>query len=169
MKTTTLRSSRATPDARRNTSNGSSTQIKRLLVPVDFSEPSNKALECAARFAQQFGADITVVHVMDPIQYPRDWDYLPLVGANGQKSAVEKELRQRLQELAQQTLNPLLPATTFVRAGTPWNEIAILAKEKKADLIVIGTHGRTGLKHALMGSTAERVVRHAPCAVLVAR
>lgn len=169
MKTTIPSTRHTAPDVQRNRANGSPARIKRLLVPMDFSESSNRALEYAGGFAQQFGADITLVHVLDPIHYPPGWDSLPLVGPKGQRPEVEKELRQRLQGLAQEALGPLLPATAIIRTGTPWNEITILAKQDKTDLIVIGTQGRTGLKHALMGSTAERVVRHAPCAVLVAR
>jgi nucleotide-binding universal stress UspA family protein len=70
-------------------------------------------------------------------------------------------------EALRQTIKKGIPATVVVTMGTPWNRIVGAAKSWNADLIVIGTHGRTGLKHALMGSTAERVVRHATCPVLV--
>jgi len=84
----------------------------------------------------------------------------------------DKEIAERaeseLQRLAQRELQEM-SAKTLVRIGKPFNEINEAANELKADLIIISTHGYTGLKHTLLGSTAERVIRHAPCAVLVVR
>ena len=144
------------------------TAIKRILMPVDFSAPSKRALKYAEQFAKQLGAALTLVHVVEPFWYPHDWEYLPAFEGNIGPVALEKEARARLTTLANE-VGSNAPVTPHVRSGTPWNEIVLAAKEYKADLIIIGTHGRTGLKHVVMGSTAERVVRHAHCPVLVVR
>jgi universal stress protein A len=157
------------PKAQRSRTNGALTQIKKLLVPVDFSEPSQKAVKYAERFAEQFGASVTLVHVIEPVWYPHDWDYMPLVNMQAARDAQTKQTRRQLLSLAEKTVDEIVPVTVAVRSGSPWNEIAALAKEEQSDLIIIGTHGRTGLGHMFIGSTAERVVRHAPCPVLVVR
>jgi universal stress protein A len=81
----------------------------------------------------------------------------------------ERWMQKQKEELEtlRRTIKEDIPATVVVTMGTAWNRIVGVAKSRKAGLIVVGTHGRTGLKHALMGSTAERVVRHAACPVLV--
>jgi nucleotide-binding universal stress UspA family protein len=125
--------------------------------------------------AQKLGARLIVAHVVEPLWYPHDWDYMPLIERKGAGSgrigtaARETEARQHLRKFAGEKIDRAVQVTPVVRTGTPWNEIVALAKEIKADLIVIGTHGRTGIKHVVMGSTAERVVRHASCPVLVVR
>jgi glycine betaine transporter len=83
--------------------------------------------------------------------------------------AIAKEAKLKLQATAQQEIEELVPVYPEVRIGKAYNEIVAAAKVSCADLIVIATHGYTGLKHALLGSTAERVVRHAHCPVLVVR
>lgn len=140
-------------------------QLKHILVPTDFSETSGKALKYAQRFAEQFGAKVTLLHVIQPLIYPADFGYPPTV-----LDTADETIRQRVQE----RLNLLastagVPVEVHVREGQPYNEIAAAAREFEVDLIIIPTHGRTGLKHVLLGSTAERVVRHAPCPVLTVR
>lgn len=142
--------------------------VKRILMPVDFSAPSKTALKYAEQFAKQLGAGLILVHVVERVWYPHDWEYTPVLEGNIGPVALEKEARVRLTALASE-VKATVPVTPHVRSGTPWNEIVLAAKEYKADLIIIGTHGRTGLKHIVMGSTAERVVRHAHCPVLVVR
>ena len=148
---------------------GAFTAAKRILVPVDFSETSKRALSYAQGFANQFGASLTLVHVVEPFWYPHDWDYVPGLEGKLGTDARKSEARKELSAVAKDVVQPTVPVTPHVRSGTPWNEIVIAAKEHSADLIIIGTHGRTGLKHVVMGSTAERVVRHAGCPVLVVR
>ncbi len=140
-------------------------QLRHILVPVDFSAPSEKALKYAARFAEQFGSKITLVHVIQPMVYPADFGYPPTV-VDTLDEAVRQQIEERLAALAKKTG----PGTqSLVRVGQPYFEIAAAAEELEVDLIIITTHGRTGLKHVLLGSTAERVVRHAPCPVLTVR
>jgi universal stress protein A len=142
-------------------------EIKSILVPTDFSAPSKKALDYAVPFAERFGAKLTLLHVVDPLATPDFANSFPLMMENDKVIAACKA---QLQSLVKQTaIDPKLVEKTLVRQGRSFHEIADAARTLKADLIIISTHGYTGLKHALLGSTAERVVRHAPCPVLVVR
>jgi nucleotide-binding universal stress UspA family protein len=139
-------------------------QILNILVAVDFSDYSRTALCYATFLAERFGATLTLVHSVEPYAYPEDLSAgctLEELDARWMQKQKEKL------ETLRQTIKEGIPATVVVTMGTAWNRIVGTAKSWSADLIVIGTHGRTGLKHALMGSTAERVVRHAACPVLV--
>lgn len=140
--------------------------IKRVLVPIDFSKQSEKAVRYAAAFARQFDAKITLLHAYQLPAYPPDLIYVPM---GGRLDSAEKALRQRLVLTAQKSVPSEFFDQTLFRIGTPHDEICRAAQELDSDLIIISTHGFTGLKHVLMGSTAERVVRHAPCPVLVVR
>src|SRR5262245_20477021 len=141
-------------------------KLRSILVPIDFSEPSKKALRYALPFAEQFGAKITLLHVVEPIAMP-DFAYFPMAIEN---KAVADTCERNLELLCKQNaLDPNLIEKTLVRHGKPFREICEAARGLKVDLIIIATHGYTGLNHALLGSTAERVVRHAPCPVLVVR
>jgi universal stress protein A len=142
-------------------------QLQSILVPTAFSAPSLKALRYAAALAAQFGAKLTLLNVVEPIGPTPDFAYNPLVLDNETVTATAKEQLQRL--LERQGIDVALVENTLVRHGVPFNEISGAASKVKADLIVIATHGYTGLKHVFLGSTAERVVRHAPCPVLVVR
>lgn len=143
-------------------------RIKSILVPIDFSEYSKKALRYAVRFAKEFGASLTLLHVFEPlIQPPEGYGVLQVPVIDG--GALQKEAAARLTSLAQEEIEELVPVKSVVRSGRPYNEIVMDAKERKVDLIIIATHGYTGLTHLLLGSTAERVVRHAPCPVLTVR
>ncbi len=139
-------------------------KLKKILVPLDFSDTSEKALQYAVAFAKQFGAKITLLHVIEPLPYPGDLTYLPLgeVIPSGPAKA-------RLREIAQKAIEPELLGQTLVQIGLPFEIIAAVAQQESVDLIIITTHGRTGLKRVFLGSTAERVVRHAPCPVLTVR
>jgi len=142
----------------------SSVQLKRILVPIDFSEQSEKALRYAAKFAEQFGSTVTVLHVIQPVVYPADFGYPPTVLESDE--AMRRQIDERLESMSRVAGTN---AESLVRVGQPYLEIAAAARELGADLIIVATHGRTGLKHVLLGSTAERVVRHAPCPVLTVR
>jgi nucleotide-binding universal stress UspA family protein len=132
-------------------------------VPVDFSETSKKALQYAVRFAEQFGAKLTVLNAIEPVATP-DFAYHPLLL---EADKVKQATKARLEALCSQM--GIQGARTTTHYGTPFAEICEAARKQKVDLIVIATHGFTGLKHVLLGSTAERVVRHAPCPVLTVR
>jgi nucleotide-binding universal stress UspA family protein len=140
-------------------------KLRKILVPVDFSECSRKALEYAVPFARQFGAEVDLLFVVQPY-YPVS-DMVPV-----DVEAIEVRMRETgEQELAalKKSMDPDLKVATVVRIGNPHVEIVRAAKELEADLIILSTHGRTGLSHVVMGSTTERVVRHAGCPVLVLR
>jgi universal stress protein A len=139
-------------------------RMKKILVPIDFSDASSKALRYAVSLAQQFGAKITLLHVLEPLPYPPDITYLPI----GQGLPV-KATQEKLDEMAHATVEAYLLDGALVRAGRAFDAITETARKLKADLIVISTHGYTGLRHVLLGSTAERVVRYAPCPVFTVR
>jgi len=140
--------------------------LKTIVVPIDFSPPSMTALSYATRLAGQFGSVIRLVHVVEPAPFLND---LPSVALVRPDQEIAKEAKLKLQATVQQEIEELVPVYPEVRIGKAYNEIVAAAKVSGADLIVIATHGYTGLKHALLGSTAERVVRHAHCPVLVVR
>lgn len=137
--------------------------LKRLLVPVDFSDCSREALAYAEKLAGGFGAEITVLNIV-----PLNEGILRL-GA-GQFGLLDQQLqenqRRKLIAFAQE-LKGLKPSQCLVRLGDPVREIVNMAEELSATAIVISTHGLTGVKHALIGSVAEKVVRHARCPVWV--
>jgi universal stress protein A len=140
-------------------------KLKHILVPVDFSECSRKALAYAVPFARQFGASITLLYVLQPFvpvsdMVPLDMESIDL----RMRETGERELKA-----LQASIDPEVASTAVMRIGNPHLEIARAARELEVDVIVLSTHGRTGLSHVLMGSTAERVVRHANCPVLVLR
>ena len=143
-------------------------RLQRILVPVDFSDTARKALQYALPFAAAFGAELLLVHVMQPYTLPPETGYLPPELAVSEQELVDSA-RGRLDKLRSAEIGTRARSQTQVRVGVPWYEIVSAAGDTNADLIIVSTHGRTGLKHALMGSVAERVVRHAPCPVLVVR
>lgn len=142
--------------------------LNKILVPIDFSEHSRKALQYAIPFARQFHASIDLIYVVEPTVYPADFSF-------GQVGfpAIEDELRKRgaeeLDHLVGFEIGNRVPAKKAIRTGKAFYEIIQYAKEESIDLIIIATHGHTGIEHALFGSTAEKVVRKAPCPVLVVR
>jgi nucleotide-binding universal stress UspA family protein len=141
-------------------------RLKQILVPVDFSECSRKALRYALPFAKEFGAGISLLHVVETAYVMGEFgavDYVAMA------ADLTTEAERQLRELAGAEIGSSAAWKIAVRQGRPATEIAEAARELEADLIVIATHGRTGLKHALLGSVAENVVRHAPCPVLTVR
>ncbi len=153
------------PIAKRLTAKSLLARIRRILVPTDFSQPSFAAIPYARAASQHFGAEVHLLHVVDSTQYASKSLTLPLVSP----AELNRPLLKRLKAVASKyeaggkihVMNP--------REGRAYKEICAAARERNAGLIVIATHGHTGLKHALLGSTAERVVQHSPCPVLVVR
>lgn len=141
----------------------SSTAVKRVLVPTDFSEPANHALSFALNFAQQNRGEITLLHVVEVVIAPEFAAYAALTDEDDLK----RRMRDRLQAIASAHHAESVLKDILVRRGTPYHEICKVAEEMHADMIVIGTHGYTGVKHMMLGSTAERVVRYAACPVVV--
>ena len=142
--------------------------LKRILVPIDFSPLSKKALQYALRFAEEFAAEVILLHVIEP-EVPLAFDGFmipPPIVANKDSARCEDRLKHLASSMTVRGTNHIKSA---VRSGLAANEIGEAAKDCEVDLIVIGTHGYTGWKHFAIGSTAERVVRAAPCPVLVVR
>ena len=144
--------------------------IRNILVPIDFSPISIEAIETAKGVALYFGATIHLAHVHQQ-QYPAT--FKGPIFSGGQAVSFEEHRRQTLRGMLQETARRCeLPSagTIHLREGAVvFHEVCRLAEKVAADLIVMPTHGRTGLKHVFLGSTAERVVQHAPCPVLVTR
>jgi len=138
-------------------------KVKRILVPFDFSEHSKAALRQALAIAHQFGAEVLLANVVELYAYPTEIATPPV----GILEARRQE--ENLAELEKLCAELHLPAAPVVRVGSTWQELVNLAAEQNVDLIVIATHGRTGLSHVFLGSVAERVIQHAPCPVLTIR
>jgi universal stress protein A len=139
-------------------------RLKRILVPIDFSESSRKAARYACSFAKQYGAEILLLHVVEPVPPQPE----VAISENGLlANELEEEAAKKLTEWRVRVARQ--PMKTSVRTGIPQQEIVGIADEHRIDLIILGTHGRTGLAHFFLGSTAEQVVRHAPCPVMVVR
>ena len=141
-------------------------QIRNVLFPLDFSEVSEQASRYAAELAHRFGAKLHLLHVIeDPVVY------LPMF------ETYSVPTKDEFEAFAQARLDGWMPPEGMEsvdverrwRHGTPFVQIIHDAREHNADLIVIGTHGRGAAAHLLMGSTAEKVVRKAPCPVLTVR
>lgn len=141
-------------------------RIRTILVPIDFSQRSKKALRYAVALARQFGGELVCLHVID-IPYGAGEAGL-VVEMQAYRKHLQAESRRALTELVREEAREI-PVTSLLRAGAPYHEITRAAREFPADLIVISTHGRIGVRRFVLGSTAERVVRHAPCPVLVVR
>ena len=141
-------------------------RFNRILVPIDFSGPSLKAIPYAVAISRQFGADVHLLHVTDVAQQPPPTLLtLPLVP----QAEWNRRFMKRLQALARKYRTNGNVSALEPRTGTAYEEICDAARELKADLIVIATHGYSGYKRAFLGSTAERVVQHSRCPVLVVR
>jgi universal stress protein A len=139
--------------------------LKEVLVPVDFSRASVQALEVASQWAERFSARLHLLYVIEPPTVPQ-WGYVFLALREGK---LRKEAEAQLKKI-RRAIPPGIPVTLEVQSGYGAEyEICERARKSKTDLIIIGSHGAGPIRRALMGSTAEQVVRHAPCPVLVVR
>ena len=138
----------------------------RIVCPTDFSPTAARAVDLATRMAVASGGELVLLHVVPAINYPTRG--ISIAAAFPQ---LEQELQAKAKERLdqQQIAAQGITVRREVRHGDPYDQILACARDGKADLIVLGTHGHTGLKHALLGSTAERVVRLAECPVLTVR
>jgi len=143
-------------------------RLKKILVPADFSEESRKALHYAIALASQFGASITLLYVFEPVPYPADLGYGPAMLAVSNQDWEAKAL-PKLKLMARPAIRAQVPVELKIITGTAHHEITTAAQTAKVDLIIMGTHGYSGFAHAMLGSTAEKVVRHAACPVMVVR
>ena len=145
--------------------------LKKILVATDFSEPSEAALAYGREFARSFGAALTLVHVVDDIM-ARSY------GIDGGVVLTDPDLQRQFEASARQQANVAISDEDRVQlkaevlilvSNAPATAIITYARDASTDLIVMGTHGRGGMAHLLMGSVSERVVRTAPCPVLTVR
>jgi nucleotide-binding universal stress UspA family protein len=146
-------------------------QIRKIVCPVDFSACADHAVQYAQELAKQFDAELCLVHAYeDPTAYVTP---VPMSGYVGPGAEMLLELRKQLEVRLEQASGKVAAAGVRVRSelleGAPYRVVLDWAKEWGADLIVIGTHGHTGLTHALLGSVTERVVRMSECPVLTIR
>ena len=143
-------------------------KIKKVLVPIDFSDYSKNSLRYAVNFAKQFNAEIYLIYVLEPVIYPPDFSMgqiaIPSINAEWDERA-----REELENLAKTEIPEGVNVKTILKNGKPFLEIIDTASEENIDLIIIATHGHSGVEHILFGSTAEKVVRKAPCPVLTLR
>lgn len=142
-------------------------EIRTILAPVDFSESSIKALEYALEMAKALGAKVQILHVYPLLSYALQDDVIP--DDPRFVADLEAELEKQLADLESRYEPRGVPLETKLVPGVPYAEILRVAGEIPADVIVIGTHGRTGLRRVLLGSVAERVVRGAEIPVLSVR
>ena len=146
--------------------------LRRVLLPTDFSKGSEIALEYAVDLARRDGAELIVLHVVEDFaDYSLLYsDFFPFQKpVNELYERAEERTRQKIEELVASCGEPVPRHRAIVTTGSPHREIVRAVAQERIDLVVIATHGRSGFAHALLGSTAERVVRHAPCPVLVVR
>ncbi len=141
-------------------------RLKKILVPVDFSDCSKKALDYALGFAEQSQAAIYLVHIVETATFARDLHYPPLPIPDEEAAGVA---RKKLTKMATELKDESIPVMVDVRFGNPADGVVTTAADLGVDLIVVSTHGFTGWKHALLGSVTERIVRLARCPVLVVR
>ena len=140
--------------------------IKRILVPTDFSDQGKTALMYAVAFADQFGAAVDLLHVMEAVPPGALLSYISL---DELKKSVRTDAEKQMEELHTEWEDYAFPVQRLIVEGHPFVEIIKHAKDSNADMIIMGTHGRGAIAHMLLGSVAERVVRKAPCPVLTVR
>ncbi len=142
--------------------------LQKILVPTDFSLPSQKALRYAIEFGKHFGCEVVLLHVVERPAFP------PAFRSEG-TAASELDAQQRawaegeLAKMIREEVPSGVQARTILRGGMAASEVIAIAKSEEVDLIVMATAGQGFLQHMLMGSVAEKVVRKAPCAVLIVR
>lgn len=139
--------------------------LKRILVPTDFSDSARHALRYGLSFAREYEAELVLLHVVEnlTVGYASDLFPVPMAEVFEEISGYAKA---ELKKLGDEARGKGLAARELVIQGKPSAEIVRVAREETADMIVLGTHGKGMLDKALFGSTAERVIRRAPCPVL---
>lgn len=142
--------------------------IKKILVPIDFSDYSKSALKYAVNFAKCFGAEMYLIYVVEPVIYPPDFS-MGQIAMPSINTEWDDRAREELAKLAKTEIPSDVKVKTIIKTGKPFVEIIETAEEETVDIIIIATHGHSGVEHILFGSTAEKVVRKAPCPVLTLR
>lgn len=145
-------------------------RLAQILAPTDFSEHSNQALRHAAEMAVQFGAKLTLLHVVsDEALKAISKAHIPPHPVDQVYEDLGQEVREQYCKHVPPEVRKALKVEVLVLPGVPFLEIIRAARVKGVDLVVMATHGRTGLSHALVGSVTEKVIRKAPCPVLSIR
>lgn len=143
-------------------------KLNKILVPIDFSDYSKSALRYAVNFAKLFNAEIILIYVVEPVIYPPDFS-MGQIAIPTVTTEFDDRAKEELNKLAKNEIPQQLKVSIIIRTGKPFVEIIDTASEADVDLIIIATHGHSGVEHILFGSTAEKVVRKAPCPVLTLR
>jgi nucleotide-binding universal stress UspA family protein len=143
-------------------------KIKKVLVPIDFSDYSKSSMKYAADFAKHFKASLILIYVIEPIVYPPDFS-MGQIAIPSPGLEMDKRANEELDKLAEKEIPSDVTVKKIIKTGKPFVEIIETAAEEDVDLIIIATHGHSGVEHILFGSTAEKVVRKAPCPVLTLR
>lgn len=142
--------------------------IKKVLIPIDFSDYSKNSLRYSVNFTRCFNAELILIYVIEPVIYPPDFSMgqiaVPAVDVD-----IDKRASEELQKLAKTEIPADMKVKTLVKTGKPFVEIIETAAAENIDLIIIASHGHSGVEHILFGSTADKVVRKAPCPVLTLR
>ncbi|HEY6011052.1 MAG TPA: universal stress protein [Nitrospirota bacterium] len=143
-------------------------QIKTILFPTDFSNGARAAMDHAISLARDYNAKLVLLYVIQDISIA-EW-YIPSsISVTDLVEDMQKSAMREMDKWYGEVSAVVKDADKMVVRGVPFVEIIKTAKDRNADMIVIGTHGRTGIDHMLFGSTAEKVVRKAPCPVLTVR
>jgi nucleotide-binding universal stress UspA family protein len=150
------------------TEEGIAMDIRLILAPTDFSEFSKQAVESAYALAQTFGAKLLLLSVVELPSFPIE-GFAPSTRGAMLLDDLQRQASLDLAQVLPETPDPKVEVTRQVVVGAPYRKIVEVAEAEQVDLIVMATHGRTGLSHLMMGSVAERVVRTAPCPVLTIR
>jgi universal stress protein A len=165
---------------------GTGMNVQNILVPIDYSEYSQQALQWGASLAEKYGAKLLLLHVIPRSVeevFPEGGAFVSPTSSFHEVKTPDAQPSSRqpliidlvdtayteLHDFAAKHLKDTTPEQVKIAVGTPTEEILRLAREEQVDLIVMGTHGRTGVRHLLLGSVAEAVVRHAPCPVFTVR
>ncbi len=146
--------------------------VKKILAPIDFSEHSMDAMRAAMELAKDLGAEVHLMHVIAPHHH-----FIPLPLATSaeesrelvREAAMIEQAEQELARIKKDDFGDSKNVSTFAIVGHPVQKLADYAKEQSIDLIVMSTHGRSSVEHMLLGGTTEKLVRSAPCSVLVIR
>lgn len=142
--------------------------IEKILFATDFSEGSAVAIPYAVDMAKRYGARLYFVHVVYDITKATGW-YVPHVAVGEIYNEIEKNAKAEIAKISTDEMKDLKDIGHVILKGTPYEEIIKFAEDNEVDLIVLGTHGRKGIDRVLFGSTAEQILRNAPCPVLSVR
>ncbi|MDH3975747.1 MAG: universal stress protein [Deltaproteobacteria bacterium] len=142
--------------------------IKKILFPTDFSEGSDEVFSYVLALAKKFNASIDILHVIHEFADITGF-YVPHISYDVLEKEMEEAAFKNMKRFCDKNIDSGINYTIHTKKGAPFVEIIKTAREKMSDIIIMGTHGRTGIDHVLFGSTAEKVVRKSPVAVLTVR